>query len=148
MPSFYKEKKFKSIDFKDDLFKAYDHVDRNFLRIILLQTGLSGLVVDWIMACVSSTNFFVLVNGSPSPFFTTSRGLRQGFPLSPLLFLLVIEGLSRLINSRKDDERIKGIDITITKAITHLFFVDDVLVFGSVKEWKEYSLLFQVFTQA
>jgi hypothetical protein len=59
--------------------------------------GLSLEVTDWIMGCVTSTNFVVLINGKPSCFFKSSRGLGQGFPLSPLLFLLVIEGLKKII---------------------------------------------------
>jgi len=92
-----KVKKNKSLALKLNLVKAYDRVDWGFLRIFLLQVGLSLVAMDWIMGCVTSTNFIVLISGKPNRFFKSSRGLRQGCPLSPLLFLLVIEGLSRLI---------------------------------------------------
>lgn len=70
--------------------------------------------------------------------------------MSPLLFLLVIEVLSKLIQSRRSEGRLRGINISNSKVITHLFFVDDILIFGfgSVGEWKEYNDIFQVFCQA
>ena len=52
---------------------------------------------NWIMACVSSANFAILVNGHPTTLFKGDRGLCQGLQLSPFLFLMVIEGLSLLI---------------------------------------------------
>jgi len=79
---------------KIDLIKAYDRVDWGYLRLLLLHIGIDYATVEWIMACVCNVSFSVLVNGSPSEFFYGSRGLRQGCPLSPLLFLLIIEGLS------------------------------------------------------
>jgi len=79
---------------KIDLIKAYDRVDWGYLRLLLLHIGIDYVTVEWIMACVCNVSFSVLVNGSPSEFFYGSRGLRQGCPLSPLLFLLIIEGLS------------------------------------------------------
>ena len=85
-----------------DLEKEFDKVDSGFLRLILIQIGMPPLVVNWIMACVTSVNFVFLVNGDPSGFFKSGRGIRQGFPLSPMLFLLRIEGLNRLILDSKN----------------------------------------------
>ena len=50
------------------------------------------------MCCISTVKFFILINGSPSDFFGSSRGIRQGDPLSPLLFDIVMEGLSRMLD--------------------------------------------------
>ncbi len=74
---------------KLDIEKAYDHVNWNFLIYMLRRCGLSEKWRRWIYACISMIRFSVLVNGSPRGFFSSSRGLRQGDPLSPLLFLLV-----------------------------------------------------------
>lgn len=98
---------------KNDLVKAYDRVDWTMLRLILLQVGVPYSIVKWIMDCVSSENCVVLVNGNASDFFCGGRGLRQGFPLSPLLFLLLIEGLIRLFGDEKDHGLITGIHITM-----------------------------------
>ena len=89
------------------------------------------------MGCVSSACFAVLFNGSPSNFFKASRGIRQGCPLSPLLFILIIESLSRIILNAHLVGHITDYQYTPDLSITHLLFVDDVLLFGigTVGEW-------------
>ena len=61
---------------KVDLLKAYDKVDWSYLSLILVQIGLTPDIVDWIMSCMSTTRFFVLINGVPSSSFKGSRGIR------------------------------------------------------------------------
>jgi hypothetical protein len=133
-----KVKNIKALVLKLDLIKAYDRVDWGFLRLVLLQVGMSLEATDWIMGCVSTANFVVLINGSPTSFFKSTRGLRQGFPLSPLLFLLVVEGLSRAIQEQVMEKKIEGVLVARGIRITHLMFVDDVIIFGNGKitEWK------------
>ena len=79
------------------LVKAFDRVNWTFLRLVLLQIGIPLDGVNWIMKHVSSSKFSVLINGSPSKKNLASRGIRQGCPLSPLLFILFIESLSLII---------------------------------------------------
>lgn len=88
------------------------------------------------MACILTPSYSLLINGSASPFFHAKRGLRQGCPLSPLLFLLVMECLSRLIYHEKQNGRLSGLNITDQCFLTHLLFVDDVLIFldGSIRD--------------
>ena len=93
-----KSKKLTTFILKLDLEKAYDKVSWSFLRLILLQVGLSFDVVKWIMSCVSSASFVVLINESPTTFFKSSHGIRQGCSLSAYLFLLIIEGFNRLLS--------------------------------------------------
>eukprot|EP00253_Pinus_taeda_P014042 PITA_14042 len=102
------------------------------------------------MGCISSVSFAVLINGSASSFFNSQRGLRQGCPLSPLLFPLVAEGLSRLIHKARREGKVKGIEVAINLFISHLLFVDDILIFtnGSSNEIKEYKSIFDLFMQA
>jgi hypothetical protein len=82
---------------KNDLSKAYDRVSWFYICILLLQIGFELPLVKWIMSCVTYISFMVLINGSGSPFFNSSRGLCYGFPLFPYLFFLVVDGLSRVI---------------------------------------------------
>jgi len=65
-------------------------------------------VESWIHQCISSASFAVLVNGSPTDFFSASRGLQQGDPLSPLLFLLVMEVVTRMIGAASNAGLISG----------------------------------------
>jgi len=112
--------------------------------------GLSIEATDWIMGCVTSTNYVILVNGNPSPFFKSSRGLRQGCPLSPLLFLLVVEGLSKDIEVKVREKKLTGLLVAKGTCITHLLFVDDVILFGSgnIAEWEVFKEILTLFCKA
>ena len=84
---------------KLDLEKAYDHINWEFLLYLLQRCGFSEKWRRWIFFCISSVRFSILVNGSPCGFFKSSRGIRQGDPLSPLLFVILMEALSRMIDN-------------------------------------------------
>eukprot|EP00253_Pinus_taeda_P031667 PITA_31667 len=145
-----KQKKKKGAVLKIDLSKAYDRINWLYLRLLLTHLGFNYSFISWIMGCISNISFVVLINGAASPFFKSQRGLRQGCPLSPLLFLLVAEGLSRLIHKARREEKIKGIEVAINLYITHLLFVDDILIFsnGSYNELKEFKSIFDLFLKA
>lgn len=83
------------------------------------------------MALVTSSSFSILVNGSPSKIFIPSRGLRQGDPLSPFLFILMMEGLGRLIKQAKAEGKIKGLQLSENgQTLTHQQFVEDTMLQG------------------
>ena len=118
---------------KLDMEKAYDHVDWNFLLYMLHRCGFSSTWRRWIFNCISSARFSILVNGSPTGFFESFRGLRQGDPLSPFLFLIVMEALSHLLARAGTGHFIKGFLVGCPEEesldISHLLFVDDTLIF-------------------
>eukprot|EP00253_Pinus_taeda_P001986 PITA_01986 len=145
-----RQKKKKGAVLKIDLSKAYDRVNWLYLRMMLTHLGFNYTFTSWIMGCISSVSFAVLINGSASSFFNSQRGLRQGCPLSPLLFLLVAEGLSRLIHKARREGKVKGIEVAINLFISHLLFVDDILIFtnGSSNEIKDYKSIFDLFMKA
>jgi hypothetical protein len=99
---------------------------------------------------VTNENFVLLVNGETSPFFHSGRGLSQGFPLSPLLFILVMEGLSLLLKKSQAEGKITGIKVSRIVKILHLLFVDDVLIMtnGSLQEWMEIKDILKTFCSA
>ena len=107
-------------------------------------------VTNWMMVCIYSPSFSILVNDSPTIFFPSNQELIKGYPLLPLLFILVIEGLSRIILHVKVEHKIKGINITHSLPITHLLFVDDVLIFGlgNREEWELYRSIIKIFCNA
>lgn len=82
---------------KLDMMKAYDRVEWHFLEATMIKLCFSISFARLIMKCVSSVRFSIRVNGELLPFFTPSKGLRQGDPVSPFLFLLCAEGLSSLL---------------------------------------------------
>ena len=86
----------------------------------------------------------------PHNFFSASCGIRQGCHLSPLLFILVIEGLSLLIADARAHGLIKGIQISTSLALTHLLFVDDVILLGSgsLTDWMAFDVLLSTFCKA
>ena len=102
------------------------------------------------MGCVTSVRYGILINGLPSPFFSSCRGIRQGFPLSLYIFILDIEGLSLLSRNAKESKTIAVVCFAGTINLTHLIFVDDVLLFGngSVEEWCYFHAIISLFYEA
>ena len=115
---------------KLDISKAYDRLDWDYLREIMLQMGFSSRWVSWIMLCVETVDYSVLVNGASVGPIVPVRGLRQGDPLSPYLFIICAEGLSSLIREAERCNNIRGTSIcTNAPIISHLLFADDCFIF-------------------
>jgi hypothetical protein len=117
--------------FKVDFEKAYDSVDWGFLDYMLHRFGFCEKWIDWIQACVFAGNLSILVNGSPTPEISIQRGLKQGDPLAPFLFLLVVEGFSGVMRKVVDLEIFKGFSVGRNPVvISHLQYADDTLCIG------------------
>nr|CAN76350.1 hypothetical protein VITISV_025245 [Vitis vinifera] len=117
---------------KLNIEKAYDHVNWDFLFASLKKIGFGEKWMLWIKWCISSARFLVLVDGAPTGFFQSSRGLRQGDPLSPFLFVIAMEALSCLLKKAKVGGFLLGWRVSGRNGdgvdISHLLFVDDTLV--------------------
>ncbi|RVX23503.1 putative ribonuclease H protein [Vitis vinifera] len=87
---------------KMDIEKAFDHVNWDFLMDVMSKMGFGHRWINWMKWCSSTATFSIVINGSPSSFFRSSRGLRQGDPLSLYLFLFVMEALSQLLSSARN----------------------------------------------
>ena len=117
--------------FKVDIQKAYDTVDWNFLRQILLGFGFHNRMIEWIMECVTSTSFSISINGSVHGYFKGKRGLRQGDPLSPYLFTLVMEILTLMLKRRvRNSELFTYHHHCSNLSIINLCFADDLFLFA------------------
>jgi hypothetical protein len=129
---------------KLDLEKAYDHVSWSFLLYLLERCSFGVKWRNWIHFCISSVRFSVLINGTPCGFFPSSRGLRQGDSLSPLLFVLVIEALSRLMDRAVARGYLEGFSVDNSNAtglkVSHMLFADDTLVFCGATRDQLYHL--------
>ncbi|KAJ9685133.1 hypothetical protein PVL29_017245 [Vitis rotundifolia] len=121
--------------FEIDFEKAYDHVSWDFLDHVLEKKGFSPRWRKWMRGCLSSVSFAVLVNGNAKGWVKASRGLRQGDPLSPFLFTLVADVLSRMLLRAEERNALEGFRVGRNRTrVSHLQFADDTIFFSSTRE--------------
>lgn len=124
-------RKEKGFILKLDLANAFDRVRHSFLFAVLNKLGFNTSFINMVKACISSPWISPLVNGRPCAAFQSSRGLRQGCPLSPYLFILMAESLSKALDYNRRIGLITGIQFAQgTKNINHSQFADDTLLMG------------------
>ncbi|VFQ73354.1 unnamed protein product [Cuscuta campestris] len=109
---------------KIDMAKAFDRMAWSYLESTLKGFGFSCLSIKLLMANLNSTFISILLNGEPTGFFRMTRGVKQGDPLSPLLFIIGGEGFSRLLNHHLETTFIKRY-----KGVGHLIYADDLMIF-------------------
>ena len=126
-----KKKKIPGTLIKLDFQRAYDSVNWSFLELVLVKLGFGRSWIRWIMNCVCTTSMSILLNGSSLPPFKMEKGLRQGDPLSPYLFILVSEALVSIIKKAHEMNLIEDVKIGKAKvSLKHLQFADDTLIFA------------------
>nr|GFB36977.1 RNA-directed DNA polymerase, eukaryota, reverse transcriptase zinc-binding domain protein [Tanacetum cinerariifolium] len=132
-----KRKKKQLLVFKVDFEKAYDSVRWDFLDDILRKFGFGEKWCKWIQTCLRSSRGSIILNGIPTEEFQFYKGLKQGDPLSPFLFILVMESLH--LSFQRVDEAVmfKGIKLDNSVFISHMFYVDDAVFVG---QWCESNI--------
>jgi len=134
---------------KIDMMKAYDRVEWRYLEGVMTKLGFSSKWITTVMRCVTNVKYVVRINGELSQAFIPSRGLRQGDPISPYLFLLCAEGLSCLIKEEERKGHLKGIKNGVSgPPISHLLFADDSIFFtrGDVKNLQALNDVLQTYS--
>ena len=120
---------------KMDMEKAYDRMEWSFLLQVNKCLGFCDQWISWIKECISTTSVSMLVNGTPQGFFFPSRGLRQGDPLSPFLFILGDEVLSKVLHRVEDEGKFRGFQLVSTcLRVSHLLFANNLIIFSRANE--------------
>ncbi|GJZ45985.1 RNA-directed DNA polymerase, eukaryota, reverse transcriptase zinc-binding domain protein [Tanacetum coccineum] len=130
-------KKKHTMIFKVDFEKAYDSVRWDYLDDVLKRFGFSEKWCGWIQNCLLSSKGSVIVNGTPTKEFQFHRGLKQGDPLSPFLFLLIMESLHISMQRVVDAGLFRGIQVGSSLQVSHLFYADDAVFMG---HWSEANI--------
>lgn len=113
-----------------DISKAFDSVQWSFLMNVLKALGLPSRFVHWIYLCISSASFSVQVNCELAGYFQSKRGLRQGCSLSPYLFVICMNVLSKMLDEAVVKGRIGYHPKCKNIELTHLCFADDLMIFA------------------
>ncbi|GKD16398.1 RNA-directed DNA polymerase, eukaryota [Tanacetum coccineum] len=127
-----KHKKQQAMVFKVDFAKAYDSIRWDYLDDVLKSFGFGVKWRSWIASSLSSGMASILVNGSPTFEFQLHCGLKQGYPLAPYLFIIVMESLHLSVSRAIEAGFFSGIKIDPNLSISHLFYVDDAVFIGEL----------------
>lgn len=115
---------------KIDLAKAYDKVEWSVLTNLLTCFDFADTFIRWIKECISTAQFSILINGAPYGYFQGERGICQGDPMSPALFTVIAELLSRILTRAELDGKLSGIKISRhSPRVTHLLYADDLVIY-------------------
>lgn len=119
-----------NVAIKIDIVKAFDTIDWSFLLQVLRSFGFHNTLINWVRVILESAHLFILINGTPKGFFPCSRGVRQGDPLSPLLFCLAADVLSKGITFLIQEAKVKPISSPQgCSPASHVLYADDVIIF-------------------
>lgn len=116
---------------KIDIQKAYEYVEWCFLKEVLVAMELPNLMIDWLMECVSTLCYSISLDGCLERYFRGAKGLRQGDPISPYLFILLMEAFSHILGSYTQQEGFQFHKGCGDLGITHLIFADDLFVLSA-----------------
>ena len=125
-----------------DMSKAYDRVEWNFLSQVMTRLGFHTKWINWIMQCVTTVSYSYLINDSVYGAVSPHRGIRQGDPISPYLFILCGEVLSGLCRKAELEGKMRGVHVARgSPRVNHLLFADDTMIFCNSSSKSCLSLL-------
>jgi len=136
---------------KTDMSKAYDRIEWDFIRLVLEKMGFHLKWVEWIMQCITSVSYSFLLNGAAQGSVKPQRGIRQGDPLSPYLFILCSEVLSGLCQKAQQNGDLLGIRVSKgSPRLNHLLFADDTMFFcrSDITSCKNLMIILKKYEQA
>lgn len=115
---------------KTDMSKAYDRLEWDFIQLAMQRFGFHPTLTMWIMQCITTVSYSFIINDATIGFVKPGRGIRQGDPLSPYIFILCSELLTNLCNLGQRNGKLRGLKIaTGAPCISHLLFADDTMFF-------------------
>ncbi|GJT23655.1 RNA-directed DNA polymerase, eukaryota [Tanacetum coccineum] len=132
-----RRKEKRALIFKVDFEKAYDSVRWDFLDDVLVKFGFGDKWRKWIQSCLKSSRGSILINGSPTKEFQFFKGLKQGDPLSPFLFILIMESLHLSFQRVVDAGLFTGMKFNSSTSLSHLFYADDAIFVG---QWSDVNI--------
>ena len=135
--SWCKKYKKQAMFFKVDFAKAYDCVRWDYLLDVMKSFGFGPNWCRWIQGTLNLAKASILVNGSPTAEFSFYRGLKQGDPLSPFLFILIMESLHLSMVRASSNGMFRGLCLNGFLSVSHLFYADDAMFIG---EWSQDNL--------
>lgn len=108
--------------------KAFDTMDWKAILAPLQRMLFLDKWITWVQACLSSATFSFLINGNHTSWITGTRGVRQGDLISPLLFLLVSQNLSTILNKAMSLDLVQSFNANLPRNFNHLMFADDLIL--------------------
>ncbi|KAA0040708.1 LINE-1 retrotransposable element ORF2 protein [Cucumis melo var. makuwa] len=126
---FWKANKTKEFVLKLDIEKAFDKPNWNFIQYILEKKNFPITWRNWIKGCITNVNYSVIINVKPQGRTKANRGLRQGDPIFPFLFVIAMDYPSRLLIHLESIGSIRGAFFNNSYSLSHILFSDDILLF-------------------
>lgn len=114
---------------KMDISKAYDRLEWPFIRQVLETLGFYNIWINWVLQCISTVSYAFLIDNEVLGEVVPQRGIRQGDPLSPYIFILCAEVLSGLCVKAQEDGLMVGVKVSHSPRLNHLLFADDTMIF-------------------
>ncbi|KAJ3699752.1 hypothetical protein LUZ61_003457 [Rhynchospora tenuis] len=125
---------------KADINKAFDKLDWSFLEMALVYLNVPQKIIKLVLSSYKQARVTIKINGKGDGFIKPTRGLRQGCPMSPYIFIIAMEMMSRVLLKTHDEGRLKGVHVAKTSpAITHAIYADDLVIMGDSSEQEIHS---------